>query len=57
MKYFELAPFNLRRTAEIVAKIVRASPYAVANQQEPRSELARLTQKIEAVEQLMRDIG
>jgi hypothetical protein len=26
MKYFELAPFNLTLTAEIIAKIVRASP-------------------------------
>ncbi len=26
MKYFELAPFDLRLTAEVIAKIVQASP-------------------------------
>jgi predicted signal transduction protein with EAL and GGDEF domain len=30
---------------------------AVANQQELRAELARLTLKVEAVEKLMRDVG
>jgi hypothetical protein len=52
--------FNLqahRADAVAMASYRKLAEDAVANQQELRTELARLTLKVEAVEKLMRDVG
>jgi hypothetical protein len=46
-----------RADAVAMAEYRRLAEDAVANQQELRTELARLTQKVETVEKLMRDVG
>ncbi len=54
------AYFNLqahRADAVAMAEYRKLAQDAVANQQELRTELAKLTAKVEAVEQLMRDVG
>jgi hypothetical protein len=53
--YFRLQAH--RADAVTMAHYRQLAEEAVANQQQPRAELAKLTQKIEAVEQLLRDIG
>jgi hypothetical protein len=53
--YFRLQAH--RADALAMAHYRRLAEEAVANQQELRAESAKLTQKIEAVEKLMRDIG
>ncbi|HEY2507778.1 MAG TPA: hypothetical protein VGI58_14780 [Streptosporangiaceae bacterium] len=52
--------FNLqahRADAVAMANYRKLAEDAVANQQELRSELAKLTVKVETVEKLMRDVG
>jgi hypothetical protein len=54
------AYFNLqahRADAVANAEYRKLAEEAVANQQELRAELIKLTAKVEAVEQLMRDVG
>lgn len=54
------AYFNLqahRADAVAMAEYRKLAEDAVANQQELRAELIKLTEKVEAVEQLMRDVG
>ncbi|HXS62561.1 MAG TPA: hypothetical protein VN767_06770 [Streptosporangiaceae bacterium] len=54
------AYFNLQsHRADAVAMVEyrKLAQDAVANQQELRTEIAKLTAKVEAVEQLMRDVG
>lgn len=46
-----------RADAVAMAGYRRLAEDAVANQLELRTELARLTQKVELVEKLMRDVG
>ena len=54
------AYFNLqahRADAVAMAEYRKLAQDAVDNQQELRSELVKLTAKVEAVEQLMREVG
>jgi hypothetical protein len=54
------AYFNLqshRADAVAMAEYRKLAQDAVVNQQELRTELAKLTAKVETVEQLMRDVG
>ena len=53
--YFRLQAH--RADAVAMAEYRRLAEQAVANQQELRSELARLTEKVANVEKLMRDVG
>jgi hypothetical protein len=53
--YFQLQAH--RADAVAMAHYRKLAEDAVANQQELRTELTRLTLKVEAVEQLMRDVG
>jgi hypothetical protein len=53
--YFRLQAH--RADAVALAHYRKLAEDAVANQQELRTELARLTLKVEAVEKLMRDVG
>jgi hypothetical protein len=53
--YFRLQAH--RADVVAMAHYRRLAEDAVANQQELRTELARLTLKVEAVEKLMRDVG
>ncbi len=53
--YFRLQ--RHRADAVAMAAYRRLSEEAVANQQELRDELAKLTEHVRAVEQLMRDVG
>jgi hypothetical protein len=46
-----------RADAVAMAHYRKLAEDAVMNQQELRNELARLTQKVEVVEKLMRDVG
>jgi predicted negative regulator of RcsB-dependent stress response len=46
-----------RADAVAMAEYRRLAEEAVANQQELRSEIARLTVKVDTVEKLMRDVG
>ncbi len=55
-----VAYFNLqahRADAVAMASYRKLAEEAVANQQELRTELGKLSEKIGAVEQLMRDVG
>ena len=53
--YFRLQAHRADAIAN--AEYRKLAEQAVENQQELRSELARLTLKVEAVEKLMRDVG
>jgi predicted negative regulator of RcsB-dependent stress response len=53
--YFRLQAH--RADAVAMAHYRKLAEDAVANQQELRTELAKLTDKVEAVEQLMREVG
>lgn len=53
--YFRLQ--SVRADAVAMAQYRRLAEDAVANQQELHTELVKLTAKVEAVEQLMRDVG
>jgi predicted negative regulator of RcsB-dependent stress response len=53
--YFRLQ--RHRADAVAMAHYRKLAEEAVANQQELRAQLVKLTAKIEAVEQLMRDVG
>jgi hypothetical protein len=53
--YFRLAAH--RADAVAMASYRKLAEEAVANQQELRAELTRLTEKVAAVEKLMRDVG
>ena len=53
--YFRLQAH--RADAVAMAEYRRLAEEAVANQQELRTELARLTEKVANVEKLMRDVG
>ena len=53
--YFRLQAH--RADAVAMAEYRKLAEQAVANQQELRTELARLTLKVDAVEKLMRDVG
>lgn len=53
--YFRLQAH--RADAVAMAHYRRLAEEAVANQQELRAELARLTEKVGSVEKLMRDVG
>ncbi|HEX3388750.1 MAG TPA: hypothetical protein VHT94_06915 [Streptosporangiaceae bacterium] len=53
--YFRLQTH--RADAVAMAEYRKLAEEAVANQQELRSELAKLTEHVQAVEQLMRDVG
>jgi len=53
--YFRLQ--SHRADAVAMAEYRRLAEQAVANQQELRIELARLTEKVANVEKLMRDVG
>ena len=46
-----------RADAVAMASYRKLAEEAVANQQELRDQLAKLTEKVQAVEQLMRDVG
>jgi uncharacterized protein (UPF0333 family) len=46
-----------RADAVAMAEYRKLAEEAVANQQELRTELAKLTEHVRAVEQLMRDVG
>lgn len=46
-----------RSDAVAMASYRKLAEEAVANQQELRTELAKLTMKVEAVEKLLRDVG
>ena len=53
--YFRLQ--SHRADAVAMANYRKLAEEAVANQQELRTELAKLTEHVQAVEQLMRDVG
>jgi len=53
--YFRLQ--GHRADAVAMANYRKLAEDAVANQEELRDQLAKLTEKVEAVEQLMRDVG
>jgi hypothetical protein len=53
--YFQLQAH--RADAVAMAHFRKLAEDAVANQQELRTELTKLTLKVEAVEKLMRDVG
>jgi hypothetical protein len=53
--YFRLQ--SHRADAVAMAAYRKLAEDAVANQQELRAQLAQLTQKVQAVEQLMREVG
>lgn len=53
--YFRLQ--SHRADAVAMAHYRKLAEDAVANQQELRDQLAKLTEKVQAVEQLMRDVG
>jgi len=53
--YFRLQ--GHRADAVAMASYRKLAEEAVANQQELRDQLAKLTEKVQAVEQLMRDVG
>jgi uncharacterized membrane protein YciS (DUF1049 family) len=53
--YFRLQ--SHRADAVAMANYRKLAEEAVANQQELREQLAKLTEKVQAVEQLMRDVG
>ena len=53
--YFRLQAH--RSDAVAMAAYRKLAEEAVSNQQELRTELAKLTEKVQAVEQLMRDVG
>ena len=53
--YFRLQ--SHRADAVAMANYRKLAEDAVANQQELRDQLATLTEKVQAVEQLMRDVG
>ena len=53
--YFRLQAH--RADAVAMAEYRKLAEEAVANQQELRSEIARLTVKVDTVEKLMRDVG
>ena len=53
--YFRLQAH--RADAVAMAEYRKLAEEAVANQQELRTELAKLTEHVQAVEQLMRDVG
>ena len=53
--YFRLQ--GHRADAVALAHYRKLAEEAVANQQELRDQLAKLTEKVQAVEQLMRDVG
>jgi predicted negative regulator of RcsB-dependent stress response len=53
--YFQLQ--SHRADAVAMAEYRKLAEEAVANQQELRTELAKLTEHVRAVEQLMRDVG
>jgi hypothetical protein len=53
--YFRLQ--GHRADAVAMANYRKLAEEAVANQQELRDQLAKLTEKVQAVEQLMRDVG
>ncbi len=53
--YFRLQAH--RADAVAMANYRKLAEEAVANQQELRTELAKLTEHVRAVEQLMRDVG
>lgn len=53
--YFRLQAH--RADAVAMANYRKLAEEAVTNQQELRTELAKLAEKVEAVEQLMRDVG
>jgi hypothetical protein len=53
--YFQLQAH--RADAVAMAHYRKLAEEAVSNQQELRSELGKLTVKVEAVEKLMRDVG
>lgn len=53
--YFRLQAH--RADAVAMAEYRKLAEQAVANQQELRSEIARLTVKVETVEKLMREVG
>jgi hypothetical protein len=53
--YFRLQ--GHRADAVAMAHYRKLAEDAVANQQELRDQLAKLTEKVQAVEQLMRDVG
>jgi hypothetical protein len=53
--YFRLQ--GHRADAVAMASYRKLAEEAVANQQELRGQLATLTEKVQAVEQLMRDVG
>lgn len=53
--YFRLQAH--RADAVAMAEYRKLAEEAVANQQELRTELAKLTEHVRAVEQLMRDVG
>jgi hypothetical protein len=53
--YFRLQ--GHRADAVAMAQYRKLAEEAVANQQELRDQLAKLTEKVEAVEQLMREVG
>ena len=53
--YFQLQ--SHRADAVAMANYRKLAEEAVANQQELRDQLAKLTEKVQAVEQLMREVG
>ena len=53
--YFRLQ--RQRADAVAMANYRKLAEEAVANQQELRDQLAKLTEKVQAVEQLMREVG
>ena len=53
--YFRLQ--RHRADAVAMANYRKLAEEAVANQQELRDQLAKLTEKVQAVEQLMREVG
>ena len=53
--YFQLR--SRRADAVAMAAFGKLTEETAANQQELRAQLAKLTEKVEAVEQLMRDVG
>jgi hypothetical protein len=53
--YFRLQ--GHRADAVAMASYRKLAEEAVANQQELRDQLAKLTEKVQAVEKLMRDVG
>jgi hypothetical protein len=53
--YFQLQ--GHRADAVAMANYRKLAEHAVENQQELRDQLAKLTEKVQAVEQLMREVG